>query len=90
MEQVKEVQIRTPHAVAEALDDHGTPTAHSRAEDLLDANKLDDEDVVDLLIAGIRLQKVLLLVVRGPAAFGRIASDDAVRRGVLLVEVVVL
>ena len=90
MEQVQEVQVRTPHAVAEAFDDHGPPTAHSGAEDLLDANQLDDEDVVDLLVTGVRLQEVLLLVVRGPSAFGRIASDDAVRRGVLLVEVVVL
>ena len=46
--------------------------------------------MVDFLVAGIRLQEILLLVVRGPAALGWVASDDPMRRRVLLVEVVVL
>ena len=48
------------------------------------------EPFSSLLVAGVRLQQVLLLVLIGPTTLGGIATDQAVRWSILLVEVVVL
>ena len=45
----------------------------------------------DLLVAGIRFQEILLFVLpRRPATLGWISTDHSMRRGIFLVEVVVL